>query len=82
MPDAELGSILISIFGKFSQPCLRYFEQLYWCMKFRNKSPWYLPKQVPSDAFLLAQMAMERITSVDVKTEISVYQVKESFFLH
>lgn len=64
------------IFGPRSKALEKLGKLVYWNVKFKNKSPWPLPKQVPNDQFLLGQLAVERITSVDVKTEISVYQVK------
>ena len=48
----------------------------YWDSKFANMSPFPLPKEMPKDAFILAKMAIEQITSVDKSTKISVYDTQ------
>lgn len=43
---------------------------MYWVPKFKNASPYPLPKPVPRDPRLLARLAIERITGVDLETEV------------
>jgi signaling intermediate in Toll pathway protein len=48
----------------------------YWHSKFKNISPFPLPLEMPNDALELAKMAIERITSVDRATKITVYDTE------
>lgn len=50
---------------------------MYWMPKFKNLSPWVVPNPPPNDAFELAQLAVERMCSVDLESKISVYQTNE-----
>lgn len=45
--------------------------------KFKNLSPWVVPNPPPNDAFELAQLAVERMCSVDLESKISVYQTSD-----
>jgi len=77
IPDEETGDMLLNIFGKYSTPFKRYCRMMYWMPKFKNKSPWPLPFEVPSDALSLAKLAIQRITSVDAMTNINVIKTEE-----
>ena len=48
----------------------------YWHSKFKNISPFPLPLEMPNDGLELAKMAIERITSVDRATKITVYDTE------
>lgn len=63
-----------------SHPWRKFSRMLYWFTKFKNKSPWPLPEKVSSDPFFLGKLAIERITSVDIQTEISEFQVSFWFY--
>lgn len=78
IPDWETQDILVNIFGERGYPVRKYYRMMYWMPKFRNASPWLLPNPVPSDSFLLAKLAIERIMSVDPRAEVKVYDVSES----
>ncbi|XP_069684979.1 evolutionarily conserved signaling intermediate in Toll pathway, mitochondrial isoform X1 [Periplaneta americana] len=77
MPDPEMESLLINIFGKRGHPVRKYWRMMYWMPKFKNISPWPLPNPVPNDSFELAKMAIQRISSLDLQTKITVYQASE-----
>lgn len=77
IPDHEMQDILINTFGKRGHPVLKYWRMLYWMPKFKNSSPWLLPDPVPNDALALARLAVERMGSVDLATEVKVYDTQE-----
>lgn len=75
IPDAEMEPMLLNIFGNKGHPLRKYWRMMYWMPKFKNLSPWKVPNPAPDDLFLLAQIAIQRITSVDLRTSIDVFQV-------
>lgn len=75
VPDEELEVILLNIFGSKGYPLRKYWRMMYWMPKFKNASPWLLPKPLPDDALELAKLAIARVTSVDLQTVVSVYKV-------
>lgn len=75
MPDVEMENLLLNIFGKRGHPVRKYWRMMYWMPKFKNISPWPLPNPVPNNSLELAKMAMERMSSVDLQSKVSVYQV-------
>ena len=50
---------------------------VYWMNKFNNASPWPLPKPIPSDGFVLAKLAVERMCSVDQTSHITIFNTKD-----
>lgn len=77
IPDYDMEAQLLNIFGRRGIPLRKYWRMMYYMPKFKNLSPWRLPDPMPEDVFDLARLAIERISSVDVKTEITVYQTSE-----
>lgn len=77
MPDYEVEDILLNIFGKRGHPVRKFWRMMYWMPKFKNLSPWVVPNPPPNDAFDLARLAVERMCSVDLQSEIVVYQTSE-----
>lgn len=77
MPDYEMQDQLSNIFGDKAFPLRKYWRMMYWMPKFKNLSPWPLPDPLPDGTFELAKLAIERITSVDLKTEIKIYQTHD-----
>jgi signaling intermediate in Toll pathway protein len=75
MPDPDMENMLINIFGRRGHPVRKYWRMMYWMPKFKNISPWPLPNPVPSTSLELAKLALERMSSVDLQSEVSVYQV-------
>ena len=47
---------------------------MFWMPKFKNASPYRLPRELPKDPKELALLAIKRITGVDPATEIDVYE--------
>ncbi|KAL1130736.1 hypothetical protein AAG570_011977 [Ranatra chinensis] len=77
IPDWNMEDQLINVFGKKGFPLRRYWRMMYWMPKFRNLSPWPLPHDLPNDTYLLAILAIQRITSVDIYMEISEHKTSE-----
>ncbi|XP_057653533.1 evolutionarily conserved signaling intermediate in Toll pathway, mitochondrial [Diorhabda carinulata] len=77
MPDMEMEDMLLNIFGRRGYPLRKYWRMMYWMPKFKNLSPWPVPDPLPKDTFDLAKYAIERISSVDVNSVVSVYQTSE-----
>lgn len=50
---------------------------MYWMPKFNNLSPWPIPKPAPNDPYELALLAINRICSIDVESEVKVYKTKD-----
>jgi len=75
-PDRETGDLIMSITGLDSAPMRKFGRMRYWHSKFKNLSPFPLPMEMPNDGLELAKLAIERITSVDRTTKISVYDTE------
>lgn len=75
IPDKETQEILLNVFGHRGIPLRKYWRMMYFMPKFKRLSPWPLPVDVPDDVLELAKLAIERICSVDLQSEVSVYQV-------
>lgn len=76
IPDYEMESMLINVFGKKGHPVRKYWRMMYWMPKFKNLSPWPLPNPVPDDSLELAKMAVERMCSVDLLSQISLFDTE------
>nr|CAD7266655.1 unnamed protein product [Timema shepardi] len=74
IPDLEMEDILVNIFGRKGHPVRKYWRMMYWMPKFKNISPWPLPRPVPQDSQLLARLALTRMSSVDLQTSVCTYQ--------
>ncbi|OQR66670.1 evolutionarily conserved signaling intermediate in Toll pathway [Tropilaelaps mercedesae] len=70
MPDREIRQLILQIFGPESLPFKKLGRMMYWMPKFKNASPYPLPKPVPREPHLLARLAIERITNVDLESEV------------
>lgn len=77
MPDYEMEAMLLNIFGRQGHPLRKYWRMMYWMPKFKNASPWPLPNPVPDDTLLVAKLAVERMCTVDSRSQISVYDTKD-----
>jgi len=75
MPDKELNAMLENVFGTQGFPIRKLMRMAYWMPKFKNLSPWPLPDPLPDDAFELAKIAVKRITSVDLETRVTCFNV-------
>lgn len=70
MPDRTIRNLVLDTFGSESHVFKKLCRLMYWVPKFKNASPYPLPKPVPRDPRLLARLAIERITGVDLETEV------------
>lgn len=70
MPDYEMQDILLNTFGRRGHPTLKYMRMMYWMPKFNNKSPWPLPNPAPNDALELAKLAVARMCTVDLHSNV------------
>ncbi|XP_015180111.1 PREDICTED: evolutionarily conserved signaling intermediate in Toll pathway, mitochondrial [Polistes dominula] len=77
IPDREVETILLNIFGKHADPLKKVWRMLYWMPKFKNVTPWPVPKPIPTDPKVLARLAIQKISSVDVTSVISEFETKE-----
>lgn len=76
-PDPELELMVINIFGEHAVPLRKLRRMAYWMGKFKNLNPWPLPKPLPTDPLELAKLAIKKISSVDVQSEISIFKTDE-----
>ncbi|CAL8086830.1 unnamed protein product [Orchesella dallaii] len=77
IPDTEVQQMLTNIFGSWSFPMRKASRMLYWMPKFKHLSPWRLPEDLPDNTLELAKLAVERMTSVDLNTKITVHDCAE-----
>jgi len=82
MPDIELQQMLTNIFGSQSFPMRKASRMLYWMPKFKHLSPWSIPDPLPDSSLELAKIAIQRITSVDLATKITLYDVSRRVERH
>ncbi|XP_018785637.1 PREDICTED: evolutionarily conserved signaling intermediate in Toll pathway, mitochondrial [Bactrocera latifrons] len=76
IPDYEMEAMLLNVFGRRGHPLRKYWRMMYWMPKFKNLSPWPLPNPIPDDTLNIAQLAVERMCTVDLRSKISVYETK------
>lgn len=74
-PDGEFQSLIELTFGRRTHPMRKFQRMLYWMPKFKNLSPWPLPDPLPDSSLELAKLAMQRITSTDLQTKITCFNV-------
>lgn len=77
MPDFDMEDLLLNIFGERGFPLRKYWRMMYWMPKFKNASPWPVPDPLPGDTFELAKYAIERISSADEKSIVTIYQTAD-----
>lgn len=77
MPDYEMEAMLLNVFGKKGHPLRKYWRMMYWMPKFKNLSPWPLPDPVPDDTLEIAKLAVERMCTVDLRSQVQVFESKE-----
>lgn len=77
MPDGEMEDMLLNIFGEKGYPLRKFWRMMYWMPKFKNLSPWPVPDPLPNDVFELAKIAIARISSADINTQVTIYQTAD-----
>lgn len=74
MPDAETERMVLNIFGRHGFPTKKLMRMAYWMPKFKNLSPWALPKNMPKSNLEIAKLAIQRMGSVDPASEMEIFQ--------
>lgn len=69
--------MLVNVFGRRGHPVVKFWRMMYWMPKFKNLSPWLLPKPVPDDAYELAMLAVKQMCTVDSASIVSTWQTKD-----
>lgn len=77
MPDYEMEAMLLNIFGRQGHPLRKYWRMMYWMPKFKNLSPWPLPNPVPDDTLTVAKLAVERMCTVDARSQVTIFETKD-----
>lgn len=72
-PDYEMQEMLLNIFGKKSRVLLKFWKMVYWMNKFAHLNPWPAPNPMPVDPREIAFLSMQKISSVDILTEVKEY---------
>nr|CAG4650209.1 EOG090X07J4 [Sida crystallina] len=77
MPDVEMETMVMNIFGKHGFPTKKLLRMSYWMPKFKNLSPWPLAQKLPKSPYELAKIAIQRMCSVDAGSQIEIFDTKE-----
>lgn len=77
IPDYEMEDILLNIFGRRAHPVYKFWRMMYWMPKFKNASPWLLPKPVPDEPYELALLGVKQMCSVDPESKIETWNTKD-----
>lgn len=77
MPDYEMEDMLVNIFGRKGHPVRKFWRMMYWMPKFKNASPWLCPNPMPDDILEIAKMAVEQMCTVDLNSQVTVYETKD-----
>lgn len=72
-----MGDMLVNVFGTRGHPVVKFWRMMYWMPKFKNLSPYLLPKPVPDDAYQLAMLAVKQMCTVDPATIVATWQTKD-----
>ncbi|XP_015595452.1 evolutionarily conserved signaling intermediate in Toll pathway, mitochondrial isoform X2 [Cephus cinctus] len=77
IPDREMETMLINIFGKSAIPLRKYWRMMYWMPRFKNLNPYKFSEEIFSNAIELAKQAIKKISEVDPEREIIVYETEK-----
>ncbi|KYN44306.1 Evolutionarily conserved signaling intermediate in Toll pathway, mitochondrial [Trachymyrmex septentrionalis] len=77
IPDLEMQEMLLNIFGYQALVLKKFWRMMYWMPKFANLNPWPCPTPMPKDPKVLAKLAMNKISSADVQTELTEFKTKD-----
>lgn len=81
MPDKEMETHIIAVFSKYSHVWEKCARMTYWMTKFANSNPFPFPETLPTESLELALIALKRM-SIDPQSDISIYSVRPSLFVH
>ncbi|XP_001607437.2 evolutionarily conserved signaling intermediate in Toll pathway, mitochondrial [Nasonia vitripennis] len=77
IPDPEMELMLLNIFGRHGMPLEKYWKMMYWQPKFKNLNPWPVPQPIPTDLRELAWYAMNKISSIDVRSVVTDFNTED-----
>lgn len=77
IPDVEMQQMLLNIFGVQGSPLKKFWRMMYWMPKFSNLNPWKCSRPLPKDPRLVAKLAINKLSSIDVTTIVTEYKTKE-----
>lgn len=77
MPDPEVETMIMNIFGKHGHPMKKLMRMSYWMPKFKHASPWPLPETIPNSNLEIGKLAVARMCSVDPASIIETFETKE-----
>lgn len=77
IPDVETQQMLLNIFGAQGAPLKKFWRMMYWMPKFANLHPWPCPQPVPKDPRVLAKLAIDKVSSVEVTTIVTEFKTKD-----
>lgn len=77
IPDVEMQQMLLNIFGVQGAPLKKFWRMMYWMPKFANLHPWPCKRPAPKDPRVLAELAIDKLSSVDITTVVSEYKTKD-----
>ncbi|CAD1478835.1 unnamed protein product, partial [Heterotrigona itama] len=77
IPDYDVQKMILEIFGKNGLVMKKCFSMFYWLPKFSQLNPWPIPRPTPTDAKVLAEYALKKISSIDVQANITLYKTKD-----
>lgn len=77
IPDYEMYQIVVNTFGINSLVTKKIYCLLYWFPKFSQLNPWPVPTPTPTDPKELAYLAMEKISSIDCQSELTIFRTKD-----
>ncbi|KAM9335395.1 evolutionarily conserved signaling intermediate in Toll pathway, mitochondrial [Symphorus nematophorus] len=73
-PNMQTKVLLVQIFGEKSHPLRKFQRIMYWFPKFKHRSPFPVPHQLPEDPVDLARLSLTRIAN-DLDAEVTVHQL-------
>lgn len=77
IPDYEMQQMVLNIFGEKSYVIQKFWRMIYWMTKFAHLNPWPVPEPPPIDPKELAHLAIEKISSIDVQSNVTEYRTKD-----
>lgn len=77
IPDYDVQKMILEIFGKNTLVIKKCYSMFYWQPKFSQLNPWPIPRPTPTDAKVLAEYALKKISSVDAQANVTLYRTKD-----
>lgn len=77
MPDREMESILLNIFGRHGLPTHKYWRMMYWMPKFKHLDPWPVDEEMEKDPKALSTLSLKKMTTNDPQTKVTEFQTKD-----